>query len=109
MKKILIIIISVAIVIIAGLLILRNNYTFTLSGSENRLKSEQIQPITGTVRVYGTCDTDVVFTDVETGKEYTIGYITNGMSESIKLKTGKWYTVECDGTVTVKPVNVRVE
>lgn len=37
------------------------------------------------------------------------GYLTSGMSEKIKLKKGKWYTVEGAGNITLSPVNVRVE
>ena len=44
-------------------------HTFTLSGDE-RVKSEQIQPVTGRVKVTGTTDTDVVFTDIESGETY---------------------------------------
>lgn len=39
-------------------------HTFTLSGDEI-VKTEQIQPITGSVKVTGNTDTDVVFTDIE--------------------------------------------
>ena len=85
-----------------------SKHTFTLSGSDT-LKSEQIQPIKAIVEVTGTMDTDVVFTDVETGQTYTIGYITPGMGGKIELETGKWYTVEALGNITVRPVNVRVE
>ena len=46
-------------------------HTFTLSGSEEK-KNEQIQPLFQTVKVSGDCDTDVVFTDTETGEEYLI-------------------------------------
>lgn len=42
----------------------------------------------------GDCDTNVVFTDVETGEIFMIGYITSGVSEKIKLQRNKWYTVE---------------
>lgn len=56
------------------------------------MKAEQIQPLFGTVRVSGDSDTDVVFTDVETGEKYTIGYITHGMTEKSSSK-------EEDGTV----------
>ena len=56
-----------------------------------------------------TADTDVVFTDVETGEKYTIGYITHGMTEKIKLERGRWYSVAGSGNLTVKPINVRVE
>ena len=73
------------------------------------LTEEQIQPVFGVVRVSGDCDTDVVFTDVETGKTYTIGYITSGVSEKIKLEKGKWYTVAGGGNLVISPVNVRVE
>lgn len=73
------------------------------------MKSEQIQPISATVKVTGTADTDVVFTETESGKTYTIGYITSGMNGSIQLEQGKWYTVEGSGNLTLRPVNVRVE
>ena len=72
-------------------------------------RREQIQPLFGTVRVSGDSDTDVVFTDVETGEKYTIGYITHGMTEKIKLERGRWYSVAGSGNLTVKPINVRVE
>ena len=83
-------------------------HSYTLSGTE-ALKSEQIQPIFATVKVTGTEDTEVVFTDVETGKEYKIGYITHGMSGSVKLERGKWYKVEGSGKLTIWPVRLRVE
>ena len=44
-------------------------HTFTLSGGEI-VKSEQIQPVGGKVKVTGTADTDVVFTDIESGETY---------------------------------------
>ena len=66
------------------------------------IKSEQIQPLFGTVKVSGDCDTDVVFTDM-------VGYITSGVSEKIKLEKGKWYTVAGGGNLVISPVNVRVE
>ena len=94
------------ILIVSGI---RNNHTFTLSNAEGRIKSEQIQPLWGSVRVSGDSDTNVVFTDVETGEEFTIGYITHGVTEKIKLEKGKWYTVEGAGSLTISPVNVRVE
>ena len=83
-------------------------HTFTLSGNE-RVKSEQIQPVNGSVKVTGTDDTDVVFTDIESGETYVIGYITSGVGETIKLERGKWYWVEGAGKLTVRPVNVRIE
>ena len=61
------------------------------------------------VKVSGDRDTDVVFTDVETGKQYTIGYITHGITEKIKLESNKWYKVEGGGNLTLCPVNVRIE
>ena len=83
-------------------------HTFTLSGDE-RVKIEQIQPGTGSVKVTGTADTDVVFTDIESGETYAIGYITSGTGGTIKLERGKWYRVEGVGELTVRPVNVRIE
>ena len=82
-------------------------HTFTLSGDEI-VKTEQIQPITGSVKVTGNTDTDVVFTDIESGETYIIGYITSGIGDTIKLKQGKWYRVECAGKLTLRPVNVRI-
>jgi hypothetical protein len=84
------------------------NHTFRLSG-EGRRKHEQIQPVHKTVKVTGTSDTDVVFTDIESQETYTIGYITPGSGGAIQLERGKWYTVEGDGKLTVRPVNVRIE
>ena len=83
-------------------------HTFTLSGDE-RVKSEQIQPVVGSVKVTGTADTDVVFTDIESGETYVIGYITSGSGGTIKLERGKWYKVEGVGELTVRPVNIRIE
>ena len=73
------------------------------------MKSEQIQPVNGRVKVTGTADTDVVFTDIESGETYVIGYITSGAGGSIKLERGKWHRVEGAGELTVRPVNVRIE
>lgn len=73
------------------------------------MKSEQIQPVNGRVKVTGTADTDVVFADIESGETYVIGYITSGAGGSIKLERGKWYRVEGAGELTVRPVNVRIE
>ena len=50
-----------------------------------------------------------VFTDVETGEKYRIGYITQGVTERIKLERGKWYKVAGGGNLTLNPVNIRVE
>ena len=89
---------------------IQKNHTVTLSNNdENRIKTEQIQPLWGIVKVRGDRDTDVVFADVETGKQYTIGYITHGVTEKIKLERNKWYKVEGGGNLTLCPVNVRIE
>ena len=82
-------------------------HTFTLSGEV--VKNELIQPINNKIKVSGNADTDVIFTDIESRKQYTIGYITHGMSETIQLEKGKWYSVEGAGELTIRPVNVRIE
>ena len=82
-------------------------HTIKLSGNE-RVKSEQIQPTFGKVKVNSTVDTNVIFTDIETEETYEIGYITSGVSESIQLESGKWYKVEGNGDLTIRPVNVRI-
>lgn len=111
-KKWLIPLVIVAILILAGLICagFQNAHTFTLSngGSIEGVKTEQIQPVSGTVRVSGDTDTDVTFTDIESGETCLTGYITKGMSEKVKLKKGKWYTVKARGNITVKAVNVRI-
>ena len=73
------------------------------------MKSEEIQPVSGNVKITSTADTDVVFTDIESGETYVIGYITSGVGETIKLERGKWYRVEGIGELTVRQVNVRIE
>ena len=88
---------------------IQRSHTFTLSNDEGTIKTEQIQPLFGTVKVSGDCDTDVVFTDIETGERYVVGYITSGVSEKIKLEKGKWYTVAGGGNLVIGPVNVRIE
>ena len=111
-KRILpIVILIVVIVVGAGFYIqYRNAHTVTLSdeiSADSYLKSEQILHILGTVKVWGTQDTDVWFTDVENPeKRFQIGYITPGMSETIKLEKGKWYIVHGAGDITVQMVNV---
>ena len=82
-------------------------HTFTLSGEV--VKNELIQPINNKIKVSGNADTDVIFTDIESRKQYTICYITHGMSETIQLEKGKWYSVEGAGELTIRPVNVRIE
>lgn len=88
---------------------IQKTHTITLSSDEGTIKAEQIQPLWGTVKVSGDSDTDVVFTDVETGEQYIIGYITHGVTEKIKLEKNKWYKVEGGGNLTLYPVNIRVE
>lgn len=100
--------ILIVVVAILGYIAFQKTHTFTLI-TKSEMKSEQIQPLFETIRVSGDRDTDVVFTDIETGETYTIGYLTSGMSEKIKLKKGKWYTVEGAGNITLSPVNVRIE
>lgn len=107
-------IIICSLVLFVGVMILyigiQKTHTFTLTERNGTfLKEEQIQPVFGVVSVSGDCDTDVVFTDVETGETYTIGYITSGVSEKIKLQKGKWYTVKGAGNLTMNPVNLRME
>ena len=81
----------------------RKSHTFTLSGNE------QIQPITGNVKVKSPRDTEVIFIDVETGDNYAILYIISNGSETIKLERGKWYSVETGRDLTMSLINVRVE
>ena len=105
-------VLCVIVIILIGVAIyfnIQNTHTFTLANADGIIKSEQVQPLFGTVKVRGDCDTDVVFTDVETGEEYVIGYITNGVSETIKLEKGKWYIVQGGGNLMLSPVNVRIE
>lgn len=103
----LIVVFVIAILFYTGI---QKKHTFILAErSGTAFKSEQIQPLSETIKVSGDCDTDVVFTDIETGETYTAGYITSGVSEKVKLQKGKWYTVEGAGNITVTPVNVRIE
>ena len=101
--------VAVLLALVLGYAALQNRYTFTLSEGENGIKTEQIQPVFRTVEVRSDCDTDVVFTDVETGQRYTIGYITSGVSEKIQLEKNSWYRVEGGGDLTIGPVHVRVD
>ena len=107
-KRVIMCLFLVVIILIVVWLVFQNKHTYTLSG-DSVVKSEQIQPVTGTVKVTGSVDTDVIFTDVESGETYTIGYITPGMGDTIQLERGKWYRVEGAGTLTMKPVNIRIE
>lgn len=83
-------------------------HTFTLSGNEI-MKSEQIQPVNGSIKVTGTADTDVVFTDIKSVETYVLDYITSESGDTIKLERGKWYWIEGVGELTVRTVNIRIE
>ena len=50
---------------------------------------EQVQSITGIVKINSSRDTEVIFINVKTGVNYAIPYITSGASETIKLEKGK--------------------
>lgn len=108
-KKVIIILSVICMIFILAYTSVIKMHTITISNCDNLIKSEQIQPIFSYVTVSGDMDTDVIFTDIETGKNYTIGYITQGMKEKIKLEKGKWYTVKGKGNLTIRPVNVRIE
>lgn len=98
-----ILVVLVILMIIIGYRRYIKAHTFTLSGNE------QIQPITGTVKVESPKDTEVIFIDVKTGINYAIPYITSGVSETIKLEKGKWYSIETGENLTMSLVNVRIE
>ena len=105
-------VLCIIVIILIGIAVYTNfqsKHTITLANADGIIKSEQIQPLFSTVKVRGDCDTDVVFVDIETGEEYVIGYITNGVSETIKLEKGKWYIVKGGGNLVLTPVNVRIE
>ncbi len=105
------IVVCAAVLLLALVLVcfgVQKTHTFTLTNQVGTEKAEQIQPLWGTVRVSGDRDTDVVFTDAETGEQYIVGYITHGVSEKIKLEKGRWYTVQGSGNLTLCPVTVRV-
>ena len=101
--------IAALLIVLFAIFGVQKKHTVTLSADEGAIKTEQIQPLWGSVKVSGDSDTDVVFTDVETGEKYIIGYITHGVTEKIKLERDKWYTVEGGGNLTLTPVRVRVE
>ena len=51
-----------AVFLVAIYINIQRSHTFTLSNDEGNIKTEQIQPLWGTVKVSGDCDTEVVFT-----------------------------------------------
>ena len=66
------IVVCAAVLLLALVLVcfgVQKAHTFTLTNQAGTEKAEQIQPLWGTVRVSGDCDTDVVFTDAETGEQ----------------------------------------
>lgn len=114
LKQMIILIIMVGCILVGtGYYRYREAHTFTLTdepAADTYLKTEQIQPVIGQVTVWGTQDTDVRFTDAEDpDRQYQIGYITPGMSETIRLEKGRWYIVHGAGEITVRMVNVRVQ
>ena len=107
-KKMILILVVLMVILLMGLGYskFKSAHTFTLSEESD----EEIQPLFGVVRVYGTQDTDVVFIDAENPENtYQIGYITPGMSETIKLERGKWYKVQAAGDITMQMVDVRIQ
>lgn len=85
-------------------------YTVSLNSQEGtNIKSTEISPVFSNIKVSSEEDTDVIFTDVETGKTFTIGYLTPGMVEKIKLEKAHWYKIEARGNIKVYPVNIRIE
>lgn len=101
--------IAVFLIVVSLYAGIRKKYTVTLSKDEGTIKAEQIQPLWGTVKVRGDSDTDVVFTDTETGEQYIIGYIMQGAVEKINLEKDKWYRVEGAGNLTLYPVHIRAQ
>lgn len=105
--------------IIAGVIVLAfltyhqymSLHTFTLTDvaeADSLLKKEQIQPIFTSVSVRCNADTGVTFTDMENPeKQFVIGYITQGMTETIRLEHGRWYMVHGGGTLTIRGINIR--
>ena len=100
MKKKTFLIVLIMILFVIGV---QRKYTYAFTNNSN----VQIQPLFEIAEVNSNCDTNVVFTDVETGKTYMIGYITPGMSDTIKLEKDKWYSVEANGRIHIRFVKVR--
>ncbi|EFI42621.1 hypothetical protein HMPREF0629_01280 [Peptoniphilus sp. oral taxon 386 str. F0131] len=98
----------IVLIIVIGYSSFMKNHKFVLPDNST-LKSSQISPVFGTVKVSVDKDTSVVFVDVETKEKFTIDSITDGLTEKIKLEKGHWYIVEGAGNITVSPVVVRIE
>lgn len=96
-----------------GCLLFMNAHTFVLSdepAADSYLKTERIQPVFGAVKVWSAQDTSVWFTDAEDpARRFEIGYLTPGMSETVRLERGHWYIVHGAGEITVRAVNVSVQ
>ena len=77
---------------------IQRSHTFTLSNDEGTIKTEQIQPLWGTVKVSGDCDTEVVFTGCRDWRKTIESDILHRVvTERIKLERGKWYKVAGGG------------
>ena len=104
-KKLMIWALAVALLLVAlgvGYSRYMTTRSLTLSGEE------EIQPITGRVKVTSPRDTSVIFIEVKTGDNYAIPYIAAGQSETIKLKKGEWYRIEDGAGLTLQSVNARI-
>ena len=64
--------------------------------------SGAIRPVRARLRVAGTEDTSVVFTRISDGEQALLGYITPGMTGTIRLTPGEAYRVEGRGTLTLR-------
>ncbi len=108
----LLVILALGILTVCGCYRFRETHTFILTdepAADSYLKSEQIQPVFGSVTVWSTQDTDVRFTDAEDPDiEFHTGYLTSGMTEKIRLEKGRWYIVHGAGNIRIRMVNVRV-
>ena len=62
-------------------------HTFTLSGGV--VKNELIQPINNKIKVSGNADTDVIFTDIESRKQYTICNMFRPKGNKVKQRDSR--------------------
>lgn len=81
------------------LLVIKANYTVQIDCTDENWSN--IQPIFGKVIVITDIDTPVMFTNVTSGKTFSIDYLTPGLGESIKLERAQWYNVEDRGHITI--------
>lgn len=104
------------IILLLGLLgfvyykIQAEKYTIYLnpSGPKGEISSE-ISPKQSPIRVEADSDTNVIFTDVETGQIYEIGYLTSGITEKINLEKDHWYKVEAQAGIRIYGAVARIE